>query len=154
MRGSVPVLEQDLSRLTILLKANSKAEKRPGLSRFGNDCNCAAAIQGRPGSRAGQLPKVTQRSCRRGIKLNKSTEEHDRNRWALSSQGAKKEAEDPKKWGSGLFGPMWEENVLPAWELQTILSLCWRVRGWTWGSKSNSLPLGELGLALYGGPYF
>ena len=67
----MPVLKHELSSLTTLLKANNKAEK--GLPSSGFRSNCAAVIQGWPGGQPGQLLEVKLRSCRRGIKLNKST---------------------------------------------------------------------------------
>lgn len=81
----MPVVEQDLSSLTTSLQAARKAERR-----CRNGSKCAAATQAK-------VP-----SCRGGTKLSKSSEEQDRNRWALSSQGARKEAVDPRK----LFGPL------------------------------------------------
>lgn len=74
----MPALKHELSSLTTSLKANNKAEK--GLPLCGFKSNCAAVFLGRPGGQPGQVSEVKLGSCRRGVKLNKSTCLAERNR--------------------------------------------------------------------------
>lgn len=104
MREAAPVLWHELSSLIALLKTNSKAEKRLALIPFLKQMCCSNwGMARRPAWLAlwSQTAKLQERDKTEEKHLS-CREKQDRNRWALPLREAKKEAVDPKKWGTRL----------------------------------------------------